>query len=307
MLSATSISYTWAKGTRSAAQALRNVAVIACAGRVTAVVGPNGSGKSTLFRIVSGAVRADAGEVRLDGNGAVPPGLLGVVFQTPALDDMLSVRENILHHAMLYGKRERDGVLDTAFLHTLGIADMLDTRVATLSGGFRRRVEIAKALATRPRVLLLDEPFSGLDPRVREEVFALLGALTRERSLITVMVTHDMAQASRCDAVVALRDGQVMTQDTPVALLREFGESVVEFATTDVDALAELLRGVGRRYALREGRLLLCAAGMAEVLERLGERHPLVEHMEWRRANLDDWFVARPLDAVERVEEVLAA
>jgi ABC-2 type transport system ATP-binding protein len=307
VLSATSISYTWAKGTRSATQALRNVSFVAGAGRITAVVGPNGSGKSTLFRILSGAMRADAGEVRLEGNGAVPPGLLGVVFQTPALDDMLSVRENILHHALLYGKRERDGVLDTAFLHTLGIADLLDARVATLSGGFRRRVEIAKALATAPRVLVLDEPFNGLDPQVREDVFALLRTLTRERSLVTVMVTHDMAQASRCDSVVALRDGQVITQDTPEALLREFGDTVVEIATTDVDALAETLRGVGRRYALREGHLLLGGAGMVAVLERLGERHPLVEHMEWRRANLDDWFVARPLDVVEHAGEVLAA
>jgi ABC-2 type transport system ATP-binding protein len=307
VLSATSISYTWAKGTRSATQALRNVSFVAGAGRITAVVGPNGSGKSTLFRILSGAMRADAGEVRLEGNGAVPPGLLGVVFQTPALDDMLSVRENILHHALLYGKREREGVQDTAFLHTLGIADLLDARVATLSGGFRRRVEIAKALATAPRVLVLDEPFNGLDPQVREDVFALLRTLTRERSLVTVMVTHDMAQASRCDSVVALRDGQVITQDTPEALLREFGDTVVEIATTDVDALAETLRGVGRRYLLREGRLLLGGAGMVALLERLGERHPLVEHMEWRRANLDDWFVARPLDVVEHAGEVLAA
>ena len=196
------------------------------AGEIVALLGPNGSGKTTLFRILATLLRPRSGTASVFGHDVrgAPAEVrrhLGVVFQHPALDPMLTVAENLRHHGHLYGLRGASlSRRCEAALAALEVADRARDRVAALSGGLRRRVEIAKVLTHEPRLLLLDEPSAGLDPRARGGVFAILEDLRARLGTTVLMTTHFMEEADRCDRVAIMDSGKVVACDAP-ALLKQ--------------------------------------------------------------------------------------
>jgi ABC-2 type transport system ATP-binding protein len=309
VLSLRDIAHTYRSRSRAETPALRGVSLDAADAEVTAVIGPNGSGKSTLFRLVTGTLASQQGSITIDGD-SVRIARCGVVFQSPALDRQLTVFENLSHHAMLYGLRFAKRNLPETLLDVLDLRDHLDTKVDELSGGFQRRVELAKALLTDPGLLVLDEPFTGLDVNARDGYFAVLQHMTASRKLTTLLITHDLAVATRCDRVVVLEQGLVIADARPAELLADFGRTVVVLRGRGLDDIAGRIRAASdlRTLRLAEDALLLRDTVLQDVLTLVDERDARIEDIEARRPTLEDYFIARTGHAMQgAVRELVAA
>lgn len=309
MLELRDISHTYRSRKGGSVPALRGVSFEAAAGEVTAVIGPNGSGKSTLFRLVTGVLAMQQGSITLGGESA-RSARCGVVFQSPALDRQLTVFENLSHHVMLYGRRIGKETLPAALLDVLDLRDRLDVAVDQLSGGYQRRVELAKALLTDPLLLVLDEPFNGLDVTTRDGFFAALQHLAATRRLAALLITHDLAVATRCDRVVLLENGEVIADARPAELLADFGHTVVIIRGRELDAVARRIEAASDLRTLRIGEdaLLLRDTSLQAVLTLIDERDARIDDIEARRPTLEDYFIARTGHAMTgAVREPIAA
>ncbi len=228
--------------------ALSGVNLAVREGEMFGLLGPNGGGKTTLFRILSTLLAPTAGRARVGGHDVVRAAMevrhhLGVVFQSPALDPQLTVAENLRCAGHLYGLHGAD--LEgraRAAAGALDVADRWNDRVQTLSGGLQRRVEIAKSLLPRPRVLLLDEPSTGLDPAARAGLRAVLAKLRREAGVTMVMTTHLLDEAEECDRVAILHRGRLVACETPGVLRNRPGGKTAVLTGRDPEALAALAR-----------------------------------------------------------------
>ena len=193
-------------------------------GELFAFLGVNGAGKSTTINILCGQLPKDSGTVRIDGtaldeNPDAIKRCLGVVFQNSVLDKDLAVRENLESRAALYGirgKAFRDRLAELAEL--LDFSDLVKRPVGKLSGGQRRRIDIARALLHRPKILILDEPTTGLDPQTRAILWQVIGELRRREGMTVFLTTHYMEEAADADYVVILDHGQIAAEGTPLAL-----------------------------------------------------------------------------------------
>ena len=199
------------------------------AGSLAGVVGPSGSGKTTLMRAVVGVQRRVDGQVEVLGRPAGRPALreqVGYLTQTPSVYADITVRANLRYFAAVLGVD--DGDVDRV-LDVVGMSSEGDRRVDRLSGGQRARVALASVLLGRPRLLVLDEPTVGLDPVLREELWASFRALARDGATLLVS-THVMDEASRCDSVLLLRDGKLLTHESPESLLERTGAANLDEA-----------------------------------------------------------------------------
>lgn len=214
------------------------------AGSLVSVLGPNGSGKTTLFKILTTLIVPTDGTARIAGHDVRTHAdqvrrQIGVVFQRSSLDDRLTVFENLIHQGHLYGLSGRD-LRERAgdALERFALADRKREIAGLLSGGLQQRVELAKALLHRPRVLLMDEPGTGLDPAARLSVMRYLEELRTQFGMTIMLTTHLLDEAERCDRVVILDQGKVVASDTPEALKRAIGGDVVSIKTRDAASLA---------------------------------------------------------------------
>jgi ABC-2 type transport system ATP-binding protein len=230
-------------------ESLRGLTFSVADGDLFAMLGPNGGGKTTLFRIISTLMRPSSGTVEIFGidvarQPARARALMGVVFQSPAVDPWLTVIENLRHHGYLYGLS--GAALERAMeraLERFSLTPRAADRVATLSGGLRRRVELAKALLPEPRLLVLDEPSTGLDPSARRDLLAELRRLRDDAGTTVVLTTHIMEEAAACDRVGVLHEGQLVAIGAPASLVEGIGGDVISIeATTDPEALAAAIR-----------------------------------------------------------------
>ncbi len=272
-------------------EALRGISFTVLAGEVFGVLGPNGGGKSTLFRILSTMIPATEGTVRLFDRDprrdlvAARRGM-GVVFQSPSLDPMLTARENLLHQGHLYGIHGADLTRRMAeLLEGAGLADRASERVSQFSGGMRRRLEIAKALIHRPRLLILDEPSTGLDPGARRDMWAHLKDL-RDGGVSIIFTTHLMDEAEVCDRLALLNQGLLVALDTPAALKDRVGGDVVIVETADPEALAG---EIGRRFGLATA----VVGGRVRIEKREGHRF-VTELVEAFPGRIDSVSVGKP-------------
>jgi ABC-2 type transport system ATP-binding protein len=259
-------------------EALAGVSFSVARGEIFGLLGPNGGGKSTLFRILSTLLPADGGSARILGHDiarepAAVRRVLGVVFQHPSLDGLLTVEENLVHHGYLYGlsgQALRTRVEEV--LGRLGLVERRRERVARLSGGLARRAELAKALLVDARVLLLDEPSTGLDPGARRDFLAYLRELRTTDGLTTVLSTHDLDEAERCDRVAILDRGRLLALGTPDALKAHVGGDVLVLHANAPEALqARLRERFGLEAQLVEGALRLERPRGHELVRDLAE------------------------------------
>jgi ABC-2 type transport system ATP-binding protein len=203
-------------------------------GQFCVLLGPNGAGKSTLFQVLTGLFAPDTGDVELFGISLrhQPQKVLarlGVVFQQQALDLDLSVRRNLMFHAQLHGLRWRESQgLALTLLAQLGLPDALERPVRELSGGNRRKVELARALLHRPALILMDEPTVGLDPKSRRDLLQAVKTQVREHQCMVLWATHLVEEAEQADRVLVLNRGDLIAAGSPIEVRQQLGADTLE-------------------------------------------------------------------------------
>lgn len=229
-------------------RALDGVSFAVARGEMFALLGPNGGGKSTLFKILSTLMRPQEGTARICGydlrrDPAEVRRRIGVVFQASSLDPKLTAQENLEHQGRLYGLRGRTlAARVEELLSRVGLADRRRAPAETLSGGQKRRIEVAKGLMHSPGLLLLDEPTTGLDPLARRELWSYL-TLLRERDGIAVLTTtHLLEEAEDCDRLAILHHGRLVALGSPVALKEEIAGEVLVMEAAAPDRLRQRIQ-----------------------------------------------------------------
>ncbi len=282
-----------------ARQALANVGFEVRPGEIFGLLGPNGGGKSTLFRVLTTMMPPSEGTARVAGyDVARRPAEVrrhaGVVFQSQSLDRSLTVAENLRSQGHLHGLhgKELAGRME-AVMTRLGVADRSHDLVGTLSGGLRRRVEIAKALLHGPRVLLMDEASTGLDPGARLELWQYISELRQREGVTIFLTTHILDEADRCDRLVLLHRGRVVAEGSPAELRARIGGDVVVLETADPAALAPRVEA---RFALRpsilNGTLRVEIDNGHRFITAVVEAFPgLIQSVALHKPTLEDVFV----------------
>src|SRR5262245_57901496 len=285
-------------------KAVRGISFDAAPGEVFGLLGPNGAGKSTTVGMLATTIVPTAGSARLVGHDVARSPLAAraassVVFQDAVVDRALSGRRHLQLHAALWrvDTREATARIDD-LIRTLGLTELIDRPVGSYSGGQRRRLEIARALVSNPRVLFLDEPTVGLDPRIRVELLDVIAAL-RDRSATTILLTtHYLDEAERlCDRVAIMHEGRIVALDDPRTLRAALGAQIVELrARDDPQATLAQLRdnGLANGDAFRVGATITVplhdrGAGEAiAAIERAGVR---TTSISTREPTLDDVYL----------------
>ena len=285
-------------------EAVRGIDFHVAPGEVFGLLGPNGAGKSTTIGMLTTVIRPTNGTARLAGFDVVrdPIGARSassVVFQETVVDRALTGRRNLELHARLWGvptasaaSRIRD------LVDAFGLSELMDRRVDSYSGGQRRRLEIARALVSDPKVLFLDEPTVGLDTRIRYQLVDLIGGLRARTGMTTVLTTHYLDEAERlCDRIAIMHEGRIVALDRPRQLLTALGEEIVELRVDHdpAGALAALqARGVAADGAFAVGSTLTLPVGRRTareaiaVIDALGIR---TDSLATRRPTLDDVYL----------------
>ena len=275
-------------------QAVRDLSFHVRPGELFAFLGVNGAGKSTTISILCGQLAKDSGSVRvcgesIDQNMPHIARKLGVVFQNSVLDGALSVRDNLRSRAALYG------ITGAAFKARLAeLAELLDfsgllnRTVGKLSGGQRRRIDIARALLHRPEILILDEPTTGLDPQTRKLLWDVVQELRRRENLTVFLTTHYMEEAADADYVVILDSGAIAAEGTPLALKNTYTGDFITLYGVD----AEALRPLGLPCEALRGAVRLAVPDTAAATRLIVEHPELFTDYEITKGKMDDVFLA---------------
>ena len=234
-------------------EAVKAIDFEVAAGEVFGLLGPNGAGKSTTIGMLTTTIKPTGGSARLAGFDVAKQPLAArsvssVVFQEPVVDRSLTGRRNLDLHARLWRVEAREAKARIGELaHTLGLAELLDRPVGSYSGGERRRLEIARALVSQPRVLFLDEPTVGLDPRIRAELLDVIARLRDRTEMTILLTTHYLDEAEKlCDRLAIIHQGEIVALDTPAALLAGLGREIVELRVSgDSESALASLRSHG--------------------------------------------------------------
>lgn len=280
-------------------QALVGVSFVVAPRQIYGLLGPNGGGKTTLFRVLCTLLRPASGNAYVNGVSVVddPMGArreIGVVFQTNSLDRELTAAENLdcqaaLHRLTKADARERSEELLVKF----GLADRRNDLVGTLSGGLQRRLEIAKSLLHRPRVLILDEPSAALDPTARFDLWNLLRSLRDQQSMTVLLTTHLMEEADRCDRLAILNQGRIVSEGSPESLKERIGGDVVSIQAADPEQLGKQIKQhFGCPIQLVNGTLRLERLRGHQFVAQVIEAFPgQISAITVSRPTLEDVFV----------------
>ena len=274
-------------------------------GELFAFLGVNGAGKSTTISIMCGQLKADSGSVKISGLDADKDiaGItrrLGVVFQGSVLDKPLSVRDNLESRAALYGitgKAFENRLRELCEL--LDFSDLLDRSVGKLSGGQRRRIDIARALLHSPEILILDEPTTGLDPQTRKLLWSVVRSLRETENMTVFLTTHYMEEAADADYVVILDSGSIAAEGTPLALKNAYTGDYITFYGVQPEALDSL----GLKYEDLRDAYRVSVPNTAAATKLITEHPGLFDDFEITKGKMDDVFLAVTGKALSGGEE----
>ncbi|CRH19605.1 MAG: ABC transporter ATP-binding protein [Carnobacterium sp.] len=267
-------------------------------GSLFAFLGPNGAGKSTTINMISTAIKPTSGSIFVDGlevgkeNSKIRQ-KIGIVFQDNVLDDLLTVEENLLFWGKIYSlsKNELNKQLD--FLENLlHLTDILKQRFGTLSGGQKRRAEIARAIIHRPLLLILDEPTTGLDPKTRVQVWQTITYLREKLGMTVFLTTHYMEEAAEADKIAVINHGELIALGTPNQLRNKYSRDSLNLYKTSLEDLK--IECEKRKLGYTEGIdfIRIQVRDTDEALHLLNELNDLYQSFEVRKGNLDDVFLA---------------
>lgn len=263
-------------------------------GSLFAFLGLNGAGKSTTINMICGVYEKDAGTIKVNGKDLEDDefgakALLGVVYQNSVLDKVLTVYENLENRASLYGiygdafsKRleELSALLD--------LDKILKRTYSKLSGGQRRRVDIARALIHKPEILILDEPTTGLDPQTRKMVWAVIDRLRKENKITVFLTTHYMEEAADADYVVILDQGKIVAEGTPIELKNKFtGDFITLYNSTEAK-----VKKLKKDYEVLPDGFRVEVKNTAEATELILKHPEIFEDFEITKGKMDDVFLS---------------
>ena len=263
-------------------------------GELFAFLGVNGAGKSTTISIMCGMLAKDSGKVFIDGKDVdkdmrAIAKELGVVFQNTVLDEKLSVKHNLTSRASLYGitgKEAKDRIVELAEL--LDFKDIMNRTFGKLSGGQKRRVDVARALLHKPKILILDEPTTGLDPEARKTLWNVVTSLRKNENMTVFLTTHYMEEAADADYVVILDSGKIAAKGTPLELKNEYTGDFVTVYNADESAIKALgLPCENIRDAVR-----IAVKDTSEARDLILANPELFSDFEITKGKMDDVFLA---------------
>ena len=280
--------------------ALDGVELDVLPGQIVALLGPNGSGKTTLFRLLCTLLPIQSGRIQIDGvdvqsNPLAARNKIGIVFQSPSLDKKLTVDENIACQAALYGiKGSTLTARRNELLRQMDLTDRRGDYCESLSGGMKRRVELVKGMLHRPRLLLLDEPSTGLDPAARLSFWNAVRGMA-EAGVSVLLTTHLLEEADKADHVAIMANGKMIAQGTPHDLRSELGSGVVTVVANDPSHVERILcddLGLDPQRVDRQFRLQTDspAALVSTLVEKLGDQ---AQSISIGRPSLEDVFIAK--------------
>ena len=289
-------------------QALSDLTLTLPAGEPVAILGPNGAGKTTFIRMLATLLAPDTGTLAVNGHDVVRNPMavrrmIGLAGQSAAVEEMMTGRENLVMVARLYGQGRAEAVASgQRILEQMDLVEAADRRVKTYSGGMRRRLDLGASLVGSPRLLLLDEPTTGLDPGSRNEVWDAVRAMSQNGTDI-VLTTQYLDEADHLATTIVIIDGgRVIAQGTPSELKSRVGADMVELHTVDVPTLrraAEVLGSLGLAEPSTDAATRRCSLAaptgsklLPIVVRALDEAAVPVEDIALRRPTLDEVFLA---------------
>lgn len=237
-------------------EAVRGIDYYVEKGTLFAFLGPNGAGKSTTIDMISTLLKPDAGEIVIDGytlgkDDNKIRSVIGIVFQDNLLDNLLTVKENLMTRGSMYGmnKKELKASVEYAAECT-GVKEFLNRPYGKLSGGQRRRADIARALVNTPKILILDEPTTGLDPQTRQNVWETMDRLKKEKGMTIFLTTHYMEEAAKADYVVVIDKGLVTAKGTPAQLKEQYSNDYMTIHSSQMEEVTGILQGLGYSFQI---------------------------------------------------------
>lgn len=277
--------------------AVDNISFTVGEGTIFAFLGPNGAGKSTTINTLCTIFEKTQGTLTIDGKDVTRQkhdvrSTIGVVFQDSTLDKKMTVEENLRIHGVFY--KVPNSEMDSRIKFVLSLVDLLKWRkksVASLSGGMKRRVEIARGLMHYPKVLFLDEPTTGLDPQTRAHVWEYVVKLQKEKNMTIFLTTHYMDEAEICDSVAIIDHGKIIAHDTPFALKKQYTRDRAYITTRNPLGLEKLLGERGIPFVAKEKFHRVNVTDTAELLALLADCKDDIKDIEIRKGTLNDVFL----------------
>jgi len=267
-------------------------------GEIFGLLGPNGAGKTTTISMLCTILAPSGGSATVNGYDIVREpakvrSSIGIVFQEPSADDLLSGRENLEMHAALYGvpKNERKRRIEEV-LNIVELSDRADSIVKEYSGGMRRRLELARGLLHTPKVLFLDEPTLGLDPVAREHTWKYISRIAREKKITIILTTHYMEEAdSLCDRVGIIDHGKITALDTPANLKKSVGGDVVKAKAAKVDEKGMRAERCIQGFEKKDGWYYVTVRDVGRHLPCVVKHMKGIENIEVRTVTLNEVFM----------------
>lgn len=275
-------------------KAVRDLSLKVREGELFAFLGVNGAGKSTTINIICGQLAKDSGSVIIDGCDIENrldevKGKLGVVFQSSVLDKSLSVKDNLESRAALYGIHGEEFEARLAELcELLEFSDILKRSVGKLSGGQRRRIDIARALLHKPKILILDEPTTGLDPQTRKLLWSVVSDLRKKENMTVFLTTHYMEEAAEADYVVIIDSGSISAEGSPLELKNKYtGDFITLYSADEAQ-----VRALDVEYEKIRDAYRILVPNTAAATELIIAHPELFKDYEITKGKMDDVFLA---------------
>ncbi|BCR36620.1 ABC transporter ATP-binding protein [Mariniplasma anaerobium] len=263
-------------------------------GSLFAFLGPNGAGKSTTINVITTLLNKDSGQVMINGKTDEKyfREKIGVVFQNNVLDDVLTVKENLLYRGALYLKT-KEKVLERylELAEFLNLHEFENQRFKTLSGGQKRRTEIARALFANPEILLLDEPTTGLDPETRQIVWKVIEQLKEEKGITIFLTTHYMEEAANADHVVIINKGKIIVEGTPAFLKEKHSYDRFKIVPFDKEKLKIELKKLKKDFVKIADQFIIKVENTQDTLNLIETLKDNIKQLEVVKGSMDDVFV----------------
>lgn len=263
-------------------------------GSLFAFLGPNGAGKSTTINVITTLLNKDSGVVMINGktDDKYFREKIGVVFQNNVLDDVLTVKENLLYRGALYLKT-KEKVLKryVELAEFLNLTEFENQRFKTLSGGQKRRTEIARALFANPEILLLDEPTTGLDPETRQIVWKVIEQLKEEKGITIFLTTHYMEEAANADHVVIINKGKIIVEGTPAFLKEKYSYDRFKVVPMDKEKFKKQLKALKKDYEKIADQFIMTVKNTKDTLYLIETLKDNIKQLEVVKGSMDDVFV----------------